>query len=57
MPSKYHLWLDWHPCTPTTKYVREVWDYRKANESFCIDSKVDLLDETLLNIFLELYSI
>ena len=50
------------------KYVREVWDYSKADvqnikksikdfnwgktlESIPIDSKVDLLSETLLNIF------
>ena len=50
------------------KYVREVWDYSKADvqnikksikefnwgktlESLSIDSKVDLLNETLLNIF------
>ena len=50
------------------KYVREVWDYSKANvqnikesiknfswgktlESLSIDSKVDLLNKTLLNIF------
>ena len=50
------------------KYVREVWDYSKADvqnikksikefnwgktlESFSIDSKADLLNETLLNIF------
>ena len=50
------------------KYVREVWDYSKANvqnikesvknfswgkalDSLSIDSKVDLLNKTLLNIF------
>ena len=50
------------------KYVREVWDYSKADvqnikksikdfswektlESLSMDSKVDLLNETLLNIF------
>ena len=68
MPSQYHLWQDLHPCTPPTKYVREVWDYSRADvqnikksikgfnsgktlESLYIDSKVDLLNETLLNIF------
>ena len=50
------------------KYVREVWDYSKADvqnikksikdfnwgktlESLSIDSKIDLLNETFLNIF------
>ena len=45
-------------------YVREVWDYNKANiktfkspdwkkafENLSVDEKVDLLNETLFNIF------